>query len=182
MNKYRPIVNNGTRGTTTSSASPDNSGAPASVVVAVQSAVSPPTTRTTEATARTTTSSSAKHPAATTSSLTDCPAANGTTYTVPGSDKKFLRLCGVDYSGTGAAVDLSHLPTTSMDDCMNNCAGTSGCTACGWGPINSSTTNTDRTGVTGGSGKDYECYLKSTLGSASKAKEADSDWCFAIMQ
>ncbi|ERT01444.1 hypothetical protein HMPREF1624_02693 [Sporothrix schenckii ATCC 58251] len=128
--------------------------------------------------------SSSSSPSSTSTSLTDCPAANGTTYNVPGSGTTFLRLCGIDFSGTGAAVDLSHLPTTSMDDCMNNCAGTSGCTACGWGPANSSTTSSG-VGSSGfeNSGKNYfQCYLKSTLGSIKTAVYADSDWCFAIMQ
>ncbi|CAK7231017.1 hypothetical protein SBRCBS47491_007789 [Sporothrix bragantina] len=167
--KYTPIVNNNTATATTTTAAATL----ASAVAAAHSVTSPPTTATTTSTSSAATS--------TATSLTDCPAANGTTYTVPGSSTNFLRLCGIDYSGTGAAVDLSHLPTTSMDDCMNNCAGTSGCTACGWGPPNSSTTSTDSTGFVV-SGKNYQCYLKSTLGSAKKAVSADSDWCFAILQ
>lgn len=128
-------------------------------------------------------SSSTSSSTSTATSLTDCPAANGTTYKVSGSSTTFLRLCGIDYSGTGAAVDLSHLPATSMDDCMNNCAGTSGCTACGWGPVNSSTTSSG-VGSSGfeESGKDFQCYMKSTLGNVKTAVKADSDWCFAILQ
>ncbi|CAK7217242.1 hypothetical protein SCUCBS95973_003079 [Sporothrix curviconia] len=169
--KYTPVANNSTASAST--ATPTTS--LASPVAAALS-----TTAATTATSTSSTSSSSSL-SATATSLTDCPAANGTTYTVPGSSTKFLRFCGIDYSGTGAAVDLSHLPTTSMDDCMNNCAGTSGCTACGWGPPNSSTTSTDSTGFVV-SGKNYQCYLKSTLGSAKTATSAESDWCFAIRQ
>ncbi|KAI1497607.1 hypothetical protein F5X99DRAFT_421235 [Biscogniauxia marginata] len=53
----------------------------------------------------------------------DCPAANGTTYQVPGSDKQFLRICGIDYSGD-EATDIRQVPTEDMLDCMKNCAGT----------------------------------------------------------
>ncbi|KAI5924426.1 hypothetical protein F4810DRAFT_700759 [Camillea tinctor] len=61
----------------------------------------------------------------------DCPAANGTTYQVPGSDKTFLRICGIDYSGSGEATDIRQVPTEDMLDCMKNCAGTANCTGCG---------------------------------------------------
>ncbi|KAI1632716.1 hypothetical protein F4809DRAFT_653059 [Biscogniauxia mediterranea] len=61
----------------------------------------------------------------------DCPAANGTTYQVPGSDKTFLRICGIDYSGSDEATDIRNVPTEDMLDCMKNCAGTANCTGIG---------------------------------------------------
>ncbi|KAI0880600.1 uncharacterized protein GGS22DRAFT_174795 [Annulohypoxylon maeteangense] len=95
----------------------------------------------------------------------DCPAANGTTYQVPGSEKQFLRICGIDYSGD-EATDLRHVPTESMLDCMKNCAGTSGCTGCGWGYIQ------------GDTGNQHTCWLK---GSLKKSHEADINWAFAVL-
>ncbi|KAL2153816.1 hypothetical protein VTH82DRAFT_2491 [Thermothelomyces myriococcoides] len=43
----------------------------------------------------------------------DCPALNNTIYHVPGSTKSFLRVCGIDYSGSGA-TDLIHTWTESI--------------------------------------------------------------------
>ncbi|KAK9794185.1 putative fmnh2-dependent monooxygenase protein [Seiridium cardinale] len=65
----------------------------------------------------------------------DCPAGNDTTYSVPGSTVQFLHLCGLDYSGDGEATDIKNVQTDSMADCMTNCAGTEGCTGCGWGYV-----------------------------------------------
>ncbi|KAI1453830.1 hypothetical protein F4805DRAFT_478133 [Annulohypoxylon moriforme] len=95
----------------------------------------------------------------------DCPAANGTTYQVPGSNKQFLRICGIDYSGD-EATDLRQVPTESMLDCMKNCAGTNGCTGCGWGYIQ------------GDTGTQHTCWLK---GSLKKSHEADVNWAFAVL-
>lgn len=171
----RQILARPTTNATTSASAVLSASATAAAVLSASASVS--------ATASTAASATSSSATSTSTSLTDCPAANGTTYKVPGSSTSFLRLCGIDYSGTGAAVDLSHLPATSMDDCMNDCAGTSGCTACGWGPANSSTTSSG-VGSSGfeESGKNFQCYMKSTLGSAKTAVKAESDWCFAIIQ
>ncbi|KAI1463767.1 uncharacterized protein F4812DRAFT_230315 [Daldinia caldariorum] len=95
----------------------------------------------------------------------DCPAANGTTYQVPGSDKQFLRICGIDYSDI-ESTNLRQVPTESILDCMKNCAGTAGCTGCGWGYIE------------GDTGTQHTCWLKGNL---KKSHEADINWAFAIL-
>ncbi|KAI1206015.1 uncharacterized protein F4807DRAFT_242400 [Annulohypoxylon truncatum] len=95
----------------------------------------------------------------------DCPAANGTTYQVPGSEKQFLRICGIDYSGD-EATDLRQVSTETMLDCMKNCAGTNGCTGCGWGYIQ------------GDTGTEHTCWLKGNL---KKPHEADPNWAFAVL-
>src|SRR5687767_5271811 len=72
----------------------------------------------------------------TTTSRASCPAANNTIYSVPGSDKSFLRICGIDYSGEfggdARAKDIGVVITKNMEDCIVNCAGYPGCTGCGW--------------------------------------------------
>ena len=97
----------------------------------------------------------------------DCPQSNGTVFTVPGSTKSFLRLCGVDYGGQGEATDLAETMAGSMDACMADCAGFPGCTACGWGYID------------GDAGSAYRCWLKTNL---VKSHRARYDWCFAVLQ
>ncbi|KAJ8107403.1 hypothetical protein ONZ43_g6742 [Nemania bipapillata] len=116
-------------------------------------------------------------PASETSSITtagtqttagvSCPGVNGTVYTVPGSTKQFLQLCGVDYGKEDGAVDLRNVSTNTADDCMNNCAGTAGCTGCGWGFID------------GDHGPPYRCWLKSYI--TNKSHTADTDWQFAVL-
>ncbi|KAK3372314.1 hypothetical protein B0H63DRAFT_291845 [Podospora didyma] len=96
----------------------------------------------------------------------DCPGANNTVYNVPGSTKTFLRICGLDYSGTGA-TDIANVTTNSFAECMNQCALLSNCTACGWGFI------------AGDTGDAHRCWMKNDL----KANhEATKDWSFAILQ
>ncbi|KAL2024270.1 hypothetical protein VTK56DRAFT_9426 [Thermocarpiscus australiensis] len=97
----------------------------------------------------------------------DCPALNNTIYHVPGSTKSFLRLCGIDYSGSGEATDLAEVYTGSMADCMDICASFDQCTACGWGYL------------AGDEGSEHRCYMKTNL---KRAHTAASDWCFAILQ
>ncbi|KAK4174156.1 hypothetical protein QBC36DRAFT_334236 [Triangularia setosa] len=97
----------------------------------------------------------------------DCPAANNTMYQVPGSHKRFLRLCGIDYHGSRSSRDLSHMYTASMADCMNSCASFDQCTAVGWGFL------------PGDIGKEHRCYMKTDL---KTGHAATSDWCFAILQ
>lgn len=119
-----------------------------------------------------TTSTSSPSKTSTTSSSTptgnaegkiDCPAANGTTYQVPGSDKRFLRICGIDYSDD-ESTNLRQVPTESILDCMKNCAGTAGCTGCGWGYIE------------GDTGTQHTCWLK---GGLKKPHDTDINWAFA---
>lgn len=87
---------------------------------------------------------------------------------MPGSKVQFLRLCGVDYSGPSEAVDIIHKPTWSFADCLDNCAGTYGCTACSWGVAEGET-----------AGGAHQCWMKSNL---RKGHTAASDWCFGILQ
>lgn len=96
----------------------------------------------------------------------DCPNGNGTTYQVPGSTVQFLHLCGVDYSGDTEATDIKNVQTDSMADCMDNCAGTEGCTGCGWGYQD------------GDSLYEHTCWLKSGL---KTSHVADTAWAFAIL-
>ncbi|KAK8094329.1 hypothetical protein PG997_001014 [Apiospora hydei] len=129
----------------------------------------PTSTATTTATATVsptaTSTSTSTNPAATAGKL-DCPAANGTEYMVPGSNKRFLRVCGVDYTGASGGVDLKQVTTQSMLDCMTNCAGTYGCTGCGWGYME------------GDTGYEHRCWLKSKL---MKSHETDINWSFAVL-
>ncbi|KAK0733821.1 hypothetical protein B0T26DRAFT_818327 [Lasiosphaeria miniovina] len=98
--------------------------------------------------------------------VSDCPAANNTIYQVPGSTKSFLRLCGVDYSGSGA-TDILNVTTTNMAQCMDRCATLDKCTGCGWGFI------------AGDVGDAHRCWMKTAL---KTGHEATTDWCFAILR
>lgn len=99
--------------------------------------------------------------------LLACPAANNTKYEVKSVKKTFLRVCGVDYVGSGGAVDLGVVWTASMQDCMNSCAGYTNCTGCSWGVI------------PGDGGSDHRCWLKSDLRSPTSVR---SGWDFAILE
>ncbi|RYP10145.1 hypothetical protein DL764_000855 [Monosporascus ibericus] len=102
----------------------------------------------------------------------DCPAANGTTYQVPGSIKRFLRVCGVDYrtgDGLGFATKVGQVETETMLDCMKNCAGTWGCEACGWGYLEGD-----------GPGPLHTCFMKSNL-LAGARREVEEGWSFALL-
>ncbi|XXG95256.1 protein transport protein bos1 [Hypoxylon texense] len=123
------------------------------------------TTTTTTSNPSKTTASSTATPTGNSEGKIDCPAANGTIYQVPGSDKSFLRICGIDYSGD-EAEDLRQVPTESILDCMKNCAGTAECTGCGWGYLE------------GDTGTQHTCWLK---GGLKKPHEADPNWAFAVL-
>ena len=98
---------------------------------------------------------------------TDCPFINNTIYRLPGSNKSFLRLCGIDYSGESEAVELANKPTFSFADCIGNCAGTYGCTGCAWGIVSAD------------EGANHQCWMKTGLKTGHKVAP---DWCFAILQ
>ncbi|UKZ91522.1 uncharacterized protein TrAFT101_006500 [Trichoderma asperellum] len=125
----------------------------------------------TTSSAHTSTSTSSSKTASATESLPSnllgCPQANNTRYAVPGSEKTFLLICGIDYSGAGQAVELGNLYTIDMEDCMANCATFPGCTACGWGII------------PGDAGSEHRCWLKGDLGKTHLPKPG---WYFAILQ
>ncbi|GAW17266.1 hypothetical protein ANO14919_067210 [Xylariales sp. No.14919] len=105
--------------------------------------------------------------AATAGVETSCPEINGTIYNVPGSTKKFLQLCGVDHGEEDGAVDIRNVYTDTAEDCIENCAGTKGCTGCGWGYIE------------GDEGPPYRCWLKSNVNGTSH--NADKTWHFATL-
>ncbi|KAI1077982.1 hypothetical protein F5B20DRAFT_550000 [Whalleya microplaca] len=113
-----------------------------------------------------TSTSSTSSPTGNAEGKLDCPAVNGTTYQVPGSNKQFLRLCGVDYSGNGQATDLRQVLTEDMLDCIKNCAGTTNCTGCGWGYLE------------GDVGTQHKCWLKTGL---MKSQDANVNWAFAVL-
>ncbi|KAK3991230.1 hypothetical protein QBC44DRAFT_368273 [Cladorrhinum sp. PSN332] len=97
----------------------------------------------------------------------DCPAVNNTIYQVPGSTQRFLRLCGIDYSGGSDAKDLAQVYTGSMIECIHACASFDQCTAAGWGYI------------PGDIGNEHRCFMKTEL---KKSHVARNDWCFAVLQ
>jgi len=97
-----------------------------------------------------------------------CPAANDTTFAVPNSPKTFRRFCGVDYRAEQGTTDLATVWTASMQDCMVNCAGFDGCTACGWGAQEGDNYRDN-----------HRCYLKTNLG---ESQEVRAGWDFAILE
>ncbi|KAJ6438852.1 transmembrane alpha-helix domain-containing protein [Purpureocillium lavendulum] len=122
---------------------------------------------TTSLTSGTATTSSASSPAtASPTPFLACPAANNTKYTVPRTEKTFLRVCGIDYSGAGNAAELGNVWVAGMQECMASCAGYPGCTGCSWGVIE------------GDAGSDHRCWLKGKLGSSSAVRPG---WDFAIL-
>ncbi len=99
-------------------------------------------------------------------SAAECEAKNDTLYAVPGTTKSFKRFCGIDFSGVGGAVDLTHVTTSTMEECIVSCSGLANCTGCGWGII------------AGDQGPDYRCWLKTDL----QTPHNQSNWSFAILQ
>ncbi|KAI0403969.1 hypothetical protein F4802DRAFT_268579 [Xylaria palmicola] len=96
-----------------------------------------------------------------------CPQVNGTVYDVPGSTVRFIQLCGVDYGQVDGAVDIRNVYTDTAEDCIDNCAGTTGCTGCGWGFIE------------GDEGPPFRCWLKYNVSGTPHA--ADRTWYFAVL-
>ncbi|KAI0205295.1 hypothetical protein F4808DRAFT_411228 [Astrocystis sublimbata] len=99
---------------------------------------------------------------------TNCPDVNGTVYKVPGTPKKFLQLCGVDHGEEDGAIDIRNITTETAQDCIDNCAGTSGCTGCGWGFIEGDDERPP-----------YRCWLKSKVNG--EGHRAVADWQFAVL-
>ncbi|KAI1366546.1 hypothetical protein F5Y08DRAFT_337539 [Xylaria arbuscula] len=110
---------------------------------------------------------STPEPTPTQGSKSSCPRVNGTIYEVPGSTKKFLQLCGIDYGKEDGAVDLRNVYTETAEDCIENCAGTKGCTGCGWGFIE------------GDKGPPFRCWLKSKVNG--EPHLADMTWHFSVL-
>ncbi|KAI1308842.1 hypothetical protein F5Y03DRAFT_83736 [Xylaria venustula] len=123
------------------------------------SSVSPTSTRTSTA--------STQMSMATPGAATSCPDINGTIYAVPGSTKRFIQLCGVDYGKQDGAIDIRNVYTDTAEDCIDNCAGTTGCTGCGWGFIE------------GDDGPPYRCWLKRNLDG--RPHGADTAWQLSVL-
>jgi hypothetical protein len=70
-------------------------------------------------------------------------------------------LCGVDFSGNGAATEIGNITTDSMASCIDSCATFPSCTGCSWG----------------GAASSNICYMKASLISSHATEQ--SDWCFA---
>ncbi|KAL6811775.1 hypothetical protein V8C40DRAFT_270713 [Trichoderma camerunense] len=116
-----------------------------------------------------TATSTSKTPSATKSPLSDvlsCPTSNGTQFNVPDSQKTFLLICGIDYSGADEAEDLTSVYTVGMEDCITSCANYPGCTGCGWG-------------ILPGDGSLHRCWLK---GSLKKTHKEKTGWYFATLE
>ncbi|KAI0196685.1 hypothetical protein EV127DRAFT_85818 [Xylaria flabelliformis] len=106
-------------------------------------------------------------PTATPKARLGCPEINGTVYQVPGSTKKFLQLCGIDHGKEDGAIDLHSVYTDTAQECIDNCAGTTGCTGCGWGFVD------------GDKGPPFRCWLKDKVNG--KSHRADKTWSFATL-
>ncbi|KAF9873864.1 hypothetical protein CkaCkLH20_08598 [Colletotrichum karsti] len=122
---------------------------------------------TTLATSTRASSTKASTPTATSGPTALCPDADNTFYSPTGSDKKFLRVCGIDFTGN-EAIDMSNLLTSSMGECMDVCSKTAQCTGAGWGNV-----------TTGEGTMELRCWLKRDLKSSHNAK---AGWNFAILQ
>ncbi|KAK3380809.1 hypothetical protein B0H63DRAFT_560655 [Podospora didyma] len=97
----------------------------------------------------------------------DCPKSNGTFVTSATGNKRFQRLCGLDYGGNGEAIDIGSVKTLNMNDCIDACAAKANCTGAGWGIL------------TGDKGLGPQpCWMKMNL---TKSHNATSDWGFAIL-
>ncbi|KZL80224.1 pan apple-like domain protein [Colletotrichum incanum] len=123
---------------------------------------------TTETTLLTSTTSSTMiaSPTATSGPNSICPEADNTIYNVIGSDKRFLRLCGVDYTGDDGAIDMSNTQAASMGECMEICAKAAQCTGVSWGNV-----------MINGEAE-LRCWLKRDL---KTSRAAVANWNFAVL-
>ncbi|KLU87941.1 hypothetical protein MAPG_06931 [Magnaporthiopsis poae ATCC 64411] len=79
----------------------------------------------------------------------NCPIDNRTVYTEPVTAKRYVVLCGRDYSSEFGAYDIRSLPSPNTNDCIARCAADkAGCTAVGWGDYRGN----------------FTCFLKRTIG------------------
>lgn len=79
----------------------------------------------------------------------NCPVDNRTVYTEPVTAKRYVILCGRDYSSEFGAYDIRSLTSPNTNDCIARCAADkSGCTAVGWG---------DYRGA-------FTCFMKRSIG------------------
>ncbi|KAI8213679.1 hypothetical protein K4K54_001045 [Colletotrichum sp. SAR 10_86] len=100
----------------------------------------------------------------------NCPnlSAENKTYSVPGSNLKFVRECGKNYPFN----DLGYIPLTRMEDCMNLCAALSVTTQSADGPC------IGVAWVTAGKqGTDQNyCWLKGAKGSPDPKANVEAAW------
>ncbi|TQW00031.1 hypothetical protein IF1G_02245 [Cordyceps javanica] len=106
-------------------------------------------------------------PSVASTTITACPAANNTMYIVPNTTTTFKRLCGIDYTGVSQARELGSVWTTTMQECIFQCADFPGCTACGWGIIADDP------------GSEHRCWLKTDLKASLSVR---AGWEFAILE
>ncbi|KAK3357605.1 hypothetical protein B0T25DRAFT_164316 [Lasiosphaeria hispida] len=96
------------------------------------------------------------------SSTIQCPANNLTLYTASSDrSKRFVLLCGRDYNSGAGTVDMYNQNSSSMNDCIDACAGALGCVGAGWGNYNGR----------------YVCWLKSLLATP----QGSAAWYFAAL-
>ncbi|GKT63159.1 hypothetical protein ColTof4_05251 [Colletotrichum tofieldiae] len=116
--------------------------------------------------AATISSTTTASPTATSGPNSICPEADNTIYNVIGSDKRFLRLCGVDYTGDDGAIDMSNTPAASMGECMEICAKAAQCTGVSWGNV-----------IINGEAE-LRCWLKRDL---KTSRAGVANWNFAVL-
>ncbi|GJC99249.1 hypothetical protein ColKHC_08075 [Colletotrichum higginsianum] len=92
--------------------------------------------------------------------------ADNTVYHVVGSDKRFLRLCGLDYTGDDGAIDMSDALASTMGECMEQCARVAQCTGVSWGNV-----------LINGA-PELRCWLKRDL---KKSRATVANWNFAVL-
>jgi hypothetical protein len=96
---------------------------------------------------------------------TSCLEMSNTQYSAS-NGKKFLRLCGLDYSGANEAKDIGNLKASTFEKCIELCAANEECTGAGWGePV---------------AGQKYRgtCWMKANMKGSHTAPD---DWHFAVL-
>jgi hypothetical protein len=162
------------KSSSTTASDPQDGAQPTSTATIISTSTDSPTTTGPNRSSATSGSPTSKTSSASTISsnpaittLSVCPAANNTIFSAPGTDREFLRICGVDYTGKNSAVDIAHVWTPTFEDCMVYCAGHDTCEACGWGILSDDP------------GSFHRCWLKRNV----KGKPTTRNgWDFAIMR
>ncbi|KAK6218103.1 hypothetical protein LQW54_002852 [Pestalotiopsis sp. IQ-011] len=130
---------------------------------ALKASVSPSATTSATKSATATKTSTSATASATTDAFSTCPGANNTVFTSTTDSKNFTVHCGIDYSGSGGADDVSSEKAETMTACMNACAKVDNCEGAGWGWPD---------------GNGAMCYLKTNL---TASHNATSNWEFATL-
>ncbi|KAK0737460.1 hypothetical protein B0T21DRAFT_439144 [Apiosordaria backusii] len=127
--------------------------APATVYITTTVSPSSPTSTT-----------SGTSPSATGTGLS-CPQSQGTHY-LSNNGKKFITLCGVDYSENGEAKEISNAKVKTFRDCLELCSKKKECTGAGWGVMEG-----DKAG-------EHTCWMKNGLNSSHTAVP---EWGFGVL-